>query len=204
MRDKDGKTITKAKRSKNRLYKVMIEVVNERCLQVATSSESARWHARLGHIGRESMRSMMNIELVVGIPKITTEKETCSSCLLGKQARHAFPQETMYRAEKTLGLIHGDLCGPVALITPSKKTYIFVFIDDYSRYMWTILLHDKGEAFEKFKRFKAVVEQETGAVIKTSRTDRGGEFVSNEFQAFCDNNDITRHLTAPYSPQKTE
>ena len=202
LRDKDGKLITKAKRSPNRLYKVIIDIVTERCLQLSIPSESARWHARLGHIGRESMRSMINKELVDGIPKIAIEKNTCSSCLLGKQARHPFPQATSFRAKRALELIHGDLCGPITPITPSKKRYIFVLIDDYSRYMWSILLGEKGETFEKFKKFKAIVEQETGTTITTFRSDRGGEFVSNKFQSYCETNGIMRQLTAPYSPQQ--
>ncbi|CAN6998047.1 unnamed protein product [Brassica oleracea var. botrytis] len=59
-----------------------------------------------------------------------------------------------------------------------------------------------GEAFDKFKKFREIVEKETGARIKTLRTDRGGEFCSREFQAFCETYGITRHLTAPYSPQQ--
>lgn len=39
-------------------------------------------------------------------------------------------------------------------------------------------------------------------VIKTFRTDIGGEFVSNEFQTYCETKGISRHLTAPYSPQQ--
>lgn len=61
-----------------------------------------------------------------------------------------------------------------------------MIIDDYSRYMWTILLKEKGEAFEKFKRFKMLVEQEVKVPITMFRTDRGGEFTSQEFQAYCD------------------
>nr|GFA00891.1 zinc finger, CCHC-type [Tanacetum cinerariifolium] len=34
------------------------------------------------------------------------------------------------------------------------------------------------------------------------RTDRGGEFTSNEFNQFCKENGIARQLTAPYSPQQ--
>ncbi|GJW76447.1 ribonuclease H-like domain, reverse transcriptase, RNA-dependent DNA polymerase [Tanacetum coccineum] len=34
------------------------------------------------------------------------------------------------------------------------------------------------------------------------RTDRGGEFTSNEFTQYCKENGITRQLTAPYSPQQ--
>ena len=75
-------------------------------------------------------------------------------------------------------------------------------IDDHSRYMWTILLKEKSEAFDRFRRFKWLIEQETKASIQTLRTDRGGEFTSQEFQVFCDNNGVRRHLTAPYSPQQ--
>lgn len=103
LRDKDGKLIVQEKRSKNQLYKVTINS-NEQCLQLSIGSDSSRWHERVGHIGRETMRLMVNKELVYGLPKIEIEKETCSSFLLGKQARHVFPQETTYRAEKKLGL----------------------------------------------------------------------------------------------------
>ncbi|CAA7014432.1 unnamed protein product [Microthlaspi erraticum] len=54
----------------------------------------------------------------------------------------------------------------------------------------------------KFKTFKSMVEKGSGATIETFRTDRGGEFVSKEFNTFCDNVGIKLHLTAPYTPQK--
>nr|GFA00115.1 retrovirus-related Pol polyprotein from transposon TNT 1-94 [Tanacetum cinerariifolium] len=34
------------------------------------------------------------------------------------------------------------------------------------------------------------------------RSDRGGEFLSKEFNKFCEDNGIQRFLTAPYSPQQ--
>ncbi|KAG7553438.1 GAG-pre-integrase domain [Arabidopsis thaliana x Arabidopsis arenosa] len=202
MHDQQGRLLVNAKRSKNRLYKVLMEVEPTKCLQVKEVSDSAKWHARLGHIGSDTMKSMISKELVIGLPSITVEKETCSSCLLGKQVRKSFPQATSYRASHILELIHGDLCGPITPSTAAQNKYIFVLIDDYSRYMWSLLLKEKSETFEKFKKFKALVEQDTGAKIKTLRTDRGGEFTSHEFQSFCDNSGIQRHLTAPYSPQQ--
>lgn len=47
-----------------------------------------------------------------------------------------------------------------------------------------------------------MAEKEAKCPIKTLRTDRGGEFTSHEFQKFCDDAGILRHLTAPYSPQQ--
>ena len=91
LRDRDGKLIAEAKRSRNRLCKVNIER-DDRCLVASASNESTTWHARLGHIGREAIRLMASKELVYGLPKTVSDKETCSSCILGKQARHAFPK----------------------------------------------------------------------------------------------------------------
>lgn len=197
--DRNGQLLVSTTRSKNRLYKVILEVEDIKCLQSIALNESTKWHARLGHIGVETMKLMINKGLVMGMPSITIEKETCMSYLLGKQTRQPFPQKTSYRATQTLELIHEDLCGPITPPTLGHKRYVFVIIDDYSRYMWVIFLKEKSEAFEKFK---TLVEVETRATIKTFRTDRGGEFISHEFQAFCEKYGIQRHLTSPYSPQQ--
>ena len=56
-----------------------------------TTSDSTKWHARLGHINLETMRYMVQRELVIGVPKFDIEKKVYGSCLLGKQARQLFP-----------------------------------------------------------------------------------------------------------------
>ncbi|CAL2238252.1 unnamed protein product [Prunus armeniaca] len=61
---------------------------------------------------------------------------------------------------------------------------------------------EKSEAFHAFKSFKALVANETEKKIKTLRTNRGGEFCSNEFEAYCEANDIRRHLIDSYTPQQ--
>jgi len=48
----------------------------------------------------------------------------------------------------------------------------------------------------------SLVEQELGLKIQTFRTDRGGEFVSQEFNSFCNSYGIKRHIIAPYTPQQ--
>lgn len=58
------------------------------------------------------------------------------------------------------------------------------------------------EALKSFKKFKMVAENEAKMTIKVLRTDRGGEFASNESQSYCESAGISRHLIAPYSPQQ--
>ena len=132
MCDRDGKLIAKEVRSKNRLYKVQMGLKETMCYLSTATSESSRWHARLGHINMETMNSMIQRDLVAGIPHIDVEKKICGSCLLGKQARQTFPNATSYRASKVLELIHGDLCGPITPTTRAGNKYIFVLIDDHS------------------------------------------------------------------------
>jgi hypothetical protein len=54
-----------------------------------------------------------------------------------------------------LVLVHGDLCGPVTLVTPGRKRYFFLLVDDVSRYMWLVLLAMKDEALSVFTAFQA-------------------------------------------------
>ena len=63
-------------------------------------------------------------------------------------------------------------------------------------------MKEKSEAFTHFKKFKALMENEIGKTLKVFRSDRGGEFTSLEFNSFCEQNGVKRHLTAPYSPQQ--
>ena len=156
--DRDRRLIVKAKRAPNHLYKVIMEVENKKCLQMVHHMESSKWHSRLGHVGLSNLKQMVDKDMVIGMPRFGVEKETCITCLRGKQIRMSFPQASSYRATEVLELVHGDLCG---LITPPKaggNRYVFVLIDDHSRYMWTILMKEKSEAFTKFKRFKDLVE----------------------------------------------
>lgn len=142
----------------NRLYKVTLEVESTKCLQMVHIRESSRWHARLGHVGLNNLKSMVDKKMVIGMPQFGVEKETCVACLRGKQIQKSFPQESSFRATRVLELVHGDLCGPITPPTAGGNRYVFVLIEDHSRYMCTILMKEKSEAFLKFKKFKSLVE----------------------------------------------
>jgi transposase InsO family protein len=68
--------------------------------------------------------------------------------------------------------------------------------------MWVTLLSSKDEAPATTKRWKALVEAESGKVLRVLRTDNGGEFTSVEFGEWCAERGVQRHLAAPYSPQQ--
>lgn len=101
-----------------------------------------------------------------------------------------------------LELVHTDLCGPISPSTKGGNKYFLLLVDYFSRVMWVYMLSSKDEAFDAFKRFRVAVEKESEKNIKVLRSDRGGEFVSKQFDDYCKSAGITRHLTAPYSPQQ--
>ena len=64
---------------------------------------------------------------------------------------------------------------------------------------WAYFLEYKSETFESFQKFKALVGKQSGGCIKTLHIDRGGEFLSNEFNVFYEDNDICKELTSSYT-----
>ncbi|XP_057248305.1 uncharacterized protein LOC130590257 [Beta vulgaris subsp. vulgaris] len=87
-------------------------------------------------------------------------------------------------------------------VSKLEEVVIFVVTDDYTRMSWVYFLKWKSEAFENFKKFKALVENQSDRHIKTLCTDPGGEFSCVKFTNFCDEHGIRRELIAPYIPQQ--
>lgn len=128
---------------------------------------------------------MSKHSLVTGIPQIPRVK---------------IPKHSRTRSTRPLEIIHTDLCGPVH--SSSALKYIVTFIDDYSRFTWVYFLSRKSETFEKFKTFKLMVENQLHCRITCLRSDRGGEYMSTEFQNFCTQAGIRRQLTVANAPHQ--
>ena len=65
------------------------------------------------------------------------------------------------RPKGILKLIHSDVFGPVHVPSLGKYVYYVSFIDDFSRNTWIYILRNKYQVFDKFKEFKALVENQT-------------------------------------------
>ena len=97
-----------------------------------------------------------------------------------------------YQSEDILEIVHTDLCGPIGIESYTREKFFILFVDDYSRMMTVMYLRNKSKAFEKFEWYLARVEKEIGKRLKCLRSDRGGEFISNEFNNFCIERGIKR------------
>ena len=154
--------LAKVKRTPNRLYILPLKPTRTVCLAASFDDDEWRWHARFGHLGFQALQKMSSGGMVRGLPSIEHVEHVCDACLARKQRRASFSQAAKYRATKPLELIHGDLCGAVTPPTPGGKKYIMLVVDDFSRYMWAVLLANKSDAENAFKRLRAGVENEAG------------------------------------------
>ena len=159
----------------------------------------ALWHKRYG-LNSKSIQIMQQKQMVEGLPKLKEAVKVCIVCNVGKQQRQKIPKKSKWRASNKLELINRDICGLITPTSHSSKRYLLVLVDDFSRKTWIYFLADKSEAFETFKNFKNLVENEAKTAIRDLRTDRGREITSNEFNKFCKDNGIKRQLTAVYTP----
>ncbi|GKA17377.1 zinc finger, CCHC-type containing protein [Tanacetum coccineum] len=160
----------------------------------STVVNSTLWHARLGHVHYKRMLEMSKDDL---IPAIDENLEKCTTCMLTKITRQPFKSIT--RKSVILELIHSDLCDFHATPSLGNKKYVITFIDDASRFCYVYLLHAKDEALDKFRIYKTEVELQQNDLVKTLRTDRGGEYYD---PVFFQSVGIIHETTAPYTPQQ--
>lgn len=99
-----------------------------------------------------------------------------------------------------LELVHSDLCEMNGVMTKAGKRYFLSFIDDATRFCYLYLLKTKDEALSYFKTYKAEAENQLERKIKRLQSDRGGEYVPNEFSQFYADHGIIHEITPPYSP----
>ena len=161
---------------------------------VSSTTSCDLLHARLGHLHLKRMMDMAKDKL---IPDFVATSEKCKTCMLTKITR--LPFKAIKREEGVLGLVHSDLGDLHATPSLGNKRYYVTFIEDHSRYCYLYLVHSKNEALEMFKAYKTEVELQTGYKIKRLRTDRGGEYMDEEYFRSCG---IIHERTAPYTPQQ--
>ena len=155
-------------------------------------------HCRLGHVNEKRILKLHQDGLIHSFD--LESFETCESCLLGKMTKAPFTRHSE-RASDLLGLIHTDVCGPISSISRGGYQYFITFTDEFSRYGYIYLMRHKSESFEKFKLFKNEVQNQLGKNIKTLRSDRGGEYLSQNFDDHLKDCGIVSQLTPPRTPQ---
>jgi transposase InsO family protein len=158
------------------------------------------WHCHFGHVGVKRMKKLHSDGLLGSLD--FDSFDTCESCLLGKMTRTPFTG-IVERASDLLGIVHTDVCGPMSVATRNGYCYFVTFTDDLSRYEYIYLMKHKSKTFEKFKKFQKEVKNQLDRKIKHLRSDRGGEYLSFEFEAHLKECGIVPQRMPARMPQRS-
>jgi hypothetical protein len=184
------------------MFKFSINEINVISVYMVEST-SLLWHARLGHLNYRYLKYMCKHGYISyqhnNNNNNNNNNNKCEVCIQAKMIEKPFSK--VERNSQLLELIHSKICEINGMLTRGGKRYFITFIDDYSRLTYVYLLRTKDEAFEKFKEFKKMVENQKKRQIKILRSDRSGEYFSKEFFIFYEENRIIHQMTAPYAPQ---
>jgi transposase InsO family protein len=102
---------------------------------------------------------------------------------------------------RPLKIVHIDQVGPTKTKGLKGEKYFMLLVDDYTRMSAVLFLKNKSEAFENFKVYKEMVENEMDSKIKCLSSDNGGEFTSKEFMDYCSRHGIKRQFSIARAPQ---
>ena len=89
-----------------------------------------------------------------------------------------------------------------SFLSRGGKRYVFVIVDDYSRFTWTIFLASKDESFDQFLILIKRLEKRIGHSLVSLRSDHGTEFENSSFIGFCDEHGVDHNFSAPRTPQQ--
>jgi hypothetical protein len=159
---------------------VVLHIGDEEKMHIVFGAKTMLWHQRLGHIGEKGLRVLHGKGMVEGMSNFSLDFDFCEHFIYGKKNQVIFPSIAM-RAEGVLQLVHTDVFGPMSVPSLGKFVYYVSFIDEFLRNTWIYFLGKKYEVFDRFKEFKALVENQTDKIIKVMRANNGVLFCGNEF-----------------------
>ena len=133
---------------------------------------SKLWHCRLGHISRGRIERLVKNEILP--PLEFSDLEQCIECIKGKFVKQI--KKGTKRSAGILEIIYTDIGGPFPVRSVDGCDSFITFTDDYSRFGYIYPIKERSEALDKFKIFKAEVENQHDKRIKIVRSDGGGEY----------------------------
>ncbi|GJU86900.1 retrotransposon protein, putative, ty1-copia subclass [Tanacetum coccineum] len=180
-------------------------ISNEHCIYRCNNKKTKHnldstflWHCHLGHINKKHTEKLQHDGLLESIDDESFD--VCVSCISGKMARKPFTHASE-RADDLLGIIHSDVRGPFRTTSREGANYYVTFTDDFSGYGYVYLIKHKHKVFEMFKTFQNEIENQLEKTIKALRSDRGCEYLSQDFLDHLRSCGIISQLTSPYTPQ---
>ena len=72
---------------------------------------------------------------------------------MNKQTKSPFKSKNVISITRPLQLLHMDLFGPFRIASYGGNYYVFVIVDDFSRFTWVLMIKHKDVALKSFITF---------------------------------------------------
>jgi hypothetical protein len=163
---------------------------------MSRSTSRTHWHARLGHPSSQVVQSILFLNKIPYSKLL--DSSVCNACQLVKSHKLPYSLST-HRSTRPLELVFSDVWGPAPTFVGGYKYYIS-FIDDFSKFSWIYLLHNRSEVAQIFLQFQAHVERLLETKIKFVQSDWGGEYQSVHNKFFLFSWHWSLCVLPPYAP----
>ena len=181
-----------------KLYYLHSNVSNVDVDEVHLSQDLMSWHETLGHCNFDDVIKLENVVDGMKVVGKKTKRE-CETCVKGKMTNeiNRSPRELV---STLLELVHTDLAGPITPNSHEGYKYAISFTGDFSGAMFVYFLKQKNKTVRATEQFLA--DCAPYGKVKTTRSDNGTEFTSEDFSSLLRKNNIKHERSAPYSPHQ--
>ena len=155
------------------------------------------WHRRMGHVGIRNLELLSKGGFATGMTKLPLSGATlkfCEACVGGKQKKKSLKRPSKTRMSRPIEMLHSDI---IVVNEPTRggARYVLIVVDDYSRYVFAVLLKRKSDALAALQSlFKSLMTQHASR-IRVFRCDHGGEFTSNKMKAYLQSEGIEQQFS---------
>jgi hypothetical protein len=94
--DRHHRLLAKVTRGTSRLYVLNVQVAQPLCLAAHRDDEAWQWLERFGHLHFEALKRLSAKGMVRGLPSLDHMEQFCDVCVLTKQRRLPFPQQSSF------------------------------------------------------------------------------------------------------------
>jgi hypothetical protein len=182
--------------------------VSSKCKRCNDSTSVKLWHYHLGHILRGRIERLIKDDILIALD--FSNLDYCIDCIKGKYAKQVKKGEAK-RSVGVLEIIHTDICGSFPVKYMDGFDSFIAFTDNFWHYGYIYPIKERSEVLDKFKIFKAEVENQHNIMIKVVRSDRGGEYYGRHtqydqvpvpFARFLQKNGIVAQYSMSGDPQQ--
>ena len=157
------------------------------------------WHRQLGHLNKRSLELMQGHD-GNGVA-FDGSSDHCDVFAVGKSHQLAHPKKAKH-ADITVPfqLVYGDLMGSFKPAARGGYEYVSKITDQFTKWTAVYLLCAKDQAFASLQLFVTSTVILFGRRIVTVRADKGGEYIGEDFKAYCQETGITQQIADTNTP----